>query len=134
MPQNVKGTSSPILYLDRAAISGCQNLPLRHLHITHFDITDQTIIFDPRTQKTDILTWLNVMSLLVYATWSWQFEILQSFCNSTRCLISCCIKDFWIVQPTLNTLWALTYGSSLNNLLFASNLYCLLSKTIFFPN
>ena len=90
------------------------------------------------TQNPEILTWLIVMPLSACATWSWHqlastFDILQSFSNSTGCWIHCWIRDFPILRPTLSTPYASTYGSSLNNLLFDSNFFGLLSKTISFP-
>ena len=89
------------------------------------------------TQKPDILTWLIVMPVPAWTTWSWhqitiKFVILQSFGNRMGCWISCWTRDFRILPATLNTTCASTNGSSLNILLFTYNFFCLLNQNNFF--
>ena len=97
-PQNVKeAASSLILSLYRSAIFFWWNLPLRRLHLTHFDVIDLTPMFNSVTQKPHILTWLIILPLPACETWSLhqlsiKFGILQSFSNCTGCKISCLIQ------------------------------------------
>ena len=85
------------------------------------------------TQKPHILTWLIVIPLPAWATWSLhpitiRFVILQSLGNRIGCWISCWTRDFCILPATLNTHCPSTYGSSLNILLFTSNFFYFLNQ------
>ena len=95
IPQYLNGGSSLILSLGRSSTCYCWNLPLRILHLTHFDIVDLTAALHLITQYPEVLTALIVIPLPAWATWLWHHSMMN--CVVLQYL---CIKN-WMLNILL---------------------------------
>ena len=121
-PQYVNVGSSLILSLGKSAIFCCWSLPLKCLHLTHFEMIHLTKELHLVTQKPEDLIWFIVMPRPAWATCSWHQRItssaiLQDFGNNTGCCISLATADLLILPPTLNIPSSSMNGSNFTMLL-----------------